>query len=152
MKSFVNDQPSLFFEPGLSIAVTGSSGSAALTTGAVLLEIAARSGLYGLLTRSVGPQIRGGESVAMVRLAPHPVEFPDDHFDLLAGLDWLNVERFLDEIPLDGRSLNLVDPAPCRSGRMDKGRQVALLAERLAREAVGRTAPPEDLDPPSVPE
>jgi rubrerythrin len=34
----------------------------------------------------------------------------------------------------------------------DKGRQVVLLAERLARAAVGHMAPPEDLDPPNVPE
>jgi hypothetical protein len=34
----------------------------------------------------------------------------------------------------------------------DKERQVVLLAERLAREAVGHMAPPEDLDPPNVPE
>jgi len=107
----VNDRLSPFFESGLSIAVTGSGGSGALTVGAVLLEAAARCGLYGLLTRSVGPQIRGGESVAMLRLAPHPVECPDNRFDLLAGLDWLNVERFLDEIPLDVRTLILADPA-----------------------------------------
>ena len=46
-------------------------------------------------------------------------------------------------------------PELCRGAKEiaeDKRRQVVLLAERLAREAVGHTAPPGDLDPPNVPE
>ena len=34
----------------LSVAVTGSGGSGAVTTGLILLQAAARAGLYGLLT------------------------------------------------------------------------------------------------------
>jgi len=93
-----------------SIAVTGSGGSGAITTGLILLESVARSGFYGLMSRSVGPQIRGGESAAMVRYATTPVDCLDDRFDLLVGLDWFNVDRFADEIPLDSASLILTDP------------------------------------------
>ncbi len=95
----------------LSLAVTGSGGSGAVTTGLILLEAAARAGYFGLMTRSAGPQIRGGESAAMLRLGPVPLDCMDDRFDLLAGLDWLNVDRFVDEIPLDRDSLVLADPA-----------------------------------------
>lgn len=95
---------------GFSIAVTGSGGSGAITTGLILLESVARSGFYGLMSRSVGPQIRGGESAAMVRYATTPVDCLDDRFDLLVGLDWFNVDRFADEIPLDSASLILTDP------------------------------------------
>jgi 2-oxoglutarate ferredoxin oxidoreductase subunit alpha len=35
----------------------------------------------------------------------------DDRFDLLVGLDWLNVARFVDEIPIDRGSLVLADPS-----------------------------------------
>ncbi len=95
----------------LSVAITGSGGSGAVTTGLILLEAAARAGCYGLLTRSAGPQIRGGESAAMLRFGPRPVEATDDRFHILIGLDWRNVERFVDEIPLSEDSLILADPA-----------------------------------------
>jgi len=94
-----------------SLAVTGSGGSGAVTTGLILLEAAARAGYFGMMTRSAGPQIRGGESAAMLRLGPTPLDCMDDRFDLLVGLDWLNVSRFVDEIPLDRDSLMLADPA-----------------------------------------
>ena len=97
--------------PRLSIAITGSGGSGAVTTGSILLAAVARAGFYGLMTRSAGPQIRGGESAAMVRFGPTPVNAMDDRFDILVALDWLNISRFLDEIPLDGSSLILTDPA-----------------------------------------
>ncbi len=97
--------------PRLSIAITGSGGSGAVTTGSILLAAVARAGFFGLMTRSAGPQIRGGESAAMVRFGPDPVNSMDDRFDILVALDWLNISRFLDEIPLDGSSLILSDPA-----------------------------------------
>ena len=111
-------QSSASLDRGVSVAITGSGGSGAVTTGLILLAAAARAGHYGLLTRSAGPQIRGGESAAMVRFASRPVECMDDRFDVLLGLDWNNVERFVDELPLDGDSLILCDeqigPVPSR--------------------------------------
>ncbi|MGD8588115.1 MAG: 2-oxoacid:acceptor oxidoreductase subunit alpha [Chromatiales bacterium] len=93
----------------LSLTVSGSGGSGAITCGLILLEAIAEAGLYGLMSRSLGPQIRGGESAAMLRFASEPVDCLDDRFDLLLGLDWLNVERFADEIPLDAQSLIISD-------------------------------------------
>lgn len=92
-----------------SVAITGSGGSGAVTTGRILLEAIAVSGFQGLMTRSAGPQIRGGESAAMVRFGAGPVECMGDYFHVLVGLDWLNVERFADEIPLTANSLVLGD-------------------------------------------
>jgi 2-oxoglutarate ferredoxin oxidoreductase subunit alpha len=94
-----------------SVAITGSGGSGAVTAGRIVLEAAARCGYQGLMTRTAGPQIRGGESAAMIRFGPQPVECMGNHFDLLVALDWLNIERFVDEIPLSRRSLILCDPA-----------------------------------------
>ncbi|MES9970602.1 MAG: 2-oxoacid:acceptor oxidoreductase subunit alpha [Candidatus Thiodiazotropha sp.] len=94
-----------------SVAITGSGGSGAVTAGRIVLEAAARCGYQGLMTRSAGPQIRGGESAAMIRFAPGPVECMGNHYDLLVALDWLNIERFADEIPLTDKSLILCDPA-----------------------------------------
>ncbi|MEN8176431.1 MAG: 2-oxoacid:acceptor oxidoreductase subunit alpha, partial [Pseudomonadota bacterium] len=92
------------------MAITGSGGSGAVTAGLILLRAAARSGYYALMNRSAGPQIRGGESAAMVRFGSRPVACMDDRFDVLVGLDWLNAERFVDEIPVDENSLVLADP------------------------------------------
>lgn len=92
-----------------SVAIMGSGGAGAITTGSLLLEAAGRAGWYGLLTRSVGPQIRGGEALAMVRLAPTPVTSHGDHFHVLLALDWNNANRFIDEVPLTADSLIIAD-------------------------------------------
>ena len=93
-----------------SIAITGSGGSGAITVGNMLLQQAAKNGLYGIMRRSVGPQIRGGESAALLRLSAQPVACPDDRFDLLVAFDWNNADRFALEIPLDSKSLIITDP------------------------------------------
>jgi 2-oxoglutarate ferredoxin oxidoreductase subunit alpha len=98
-------------DASLSIAVTGAGGSGAVTAGLILLEAVAAAGLYGLLRRSAGPQIRGGESAALLRFGPAPVHCAGDRCDLLAALDWANHARFAEEIPLGAGSLVLADPA-----------------------------------------
>ncbi|HEX8738708.1 MAG TPA: 2-oxoacid:acceptor oxidoreductase subunit alpha, partial [Casimicrobiaceae bacterium] len=96
---------------GLSIAIAGSGGSGVMTAGQLLLEAAAAAGHYGLMVRTSGPQIRGGEAAALLRFALHPVDALDDVFDVLIALDWQNVNRFADEIPLDATSLIVGDDA-----------------------------------------
>lgn len=95
----------------VSIAFVGSGGAGALTTGRLLLEAACLAGWNGLLTRSVGPQIRGGEAAAIIRLAVNPVECHSERIDLLVGIDWLNANRFEAELPLASSSIVLNDPA-----------------------------------------
>ena len=94
---------------GLSIAIAGSGGSGVMTAGTLLLEAAAQAGLYGLMVRTSGPQIRGGEAAALLRLGATPLESLDDRFDLLLAIDWQNVHRFADEIPLHAGSLVIGD-------------------------------------------
>ena len=93
----------------LSIALAGSGGSGVMTAGTLLLDAAARAGLYGLMVRTSGPQIRGGEAAALLRIGRTPLESLDDRFDLLLAIDWLNINRFADEIPLHGGSLLIGD-------------------------------------------
>jgi len=94
----------------ISIAITGSGGAGVMTAGNLLLEVAAQAGWYGLMVRSSGPQIRGGEAAALLRFARAPVECLGDRFDVLIGIDWQNIHRFADEIPLDGGSVMVGDP------------------------------------------
>lgn len=92
-----------------SLAIAGSGGAGVMTAGTLLLEAAARAGLYGLMVRTSGPQIRGGEAAALLRLGPQPVATLDDRFDLLLAIDWLNLNRFADEVPLGPGSLLVGD-------------------------------------------
>ena len=93
----------------LSLALTGSGGTGMITAGQLLLRAAARIGLYGLQTRSVGPQIRGGESAALLRIAHYPVEAHDDAFHVLFAADWQNFDRFAGEIRLSDDVVVITD-------------------------------------------
>jgi len=81
-----------------------------MTAGTMLLEAAARAGLYGLMVRTSGPQIRGGEAAALLRFCAEPIGNLDDRFDALIAVDWMNLQRFADEIPLDAGSVVVGDP------------------------------------------
>ncbi|HKU47431.1 MAG TPA: 2-oxoacid:acceptor oxidoreductase subunit alpha [Burkholderiales bacterium] len=95
----------------VSVALAGSGGAGVMTAGNMLLEAAAAAGYYGLMTRTSGPQIRGGEAAAMVRAAAFPTDAQEDSFHALAAIDWQNVGRFAAEIPLGPHSLIVGDPA-----------------------------------------
>ena len=57
-----------------SLALAGSGGAGVMTAGNMLLEAAALAGYYGLMTRTSGPQIRGGEAAAMLRISTFPTD------------------------------------------------------------------------------
>ncbi len=95
---------------GVAVALAGSGGSGVMTAGTLLLEAAAKAGAYGLMVRTSGPQIRGGEAAALVRLADSPVDTLGDTFDLLLAIDWSNTHRFADEVPLAASSVIVGDP------------------------------------------
>lgn len=100
----------------LSIVLTGSGGSGVMTTGSMLLEAAAQAGWYGFMSRSAGPQIRGGEAAAVIRVSDQPVESPDDYFDLVLAIDPGSMGRFVAEIPLTADSLIISDAEAGRRG------------------------------------
>ncbi|MFT3820710.1 MAG: 2-oxoacid:acceptor oxidoreductase subunit alpha [Rubrivivax sp.] len=92
-----------------SLAIAGSGGAGVMTAGTLLLDAAARAGLYGLMVRTSGPQIRGGEAAALLRVGPRPLATLDDRFDVLLAIDWQNLNRFGDEIPIGTGSLLIGD-------------------------------------------
>ena len=94
----------------VSIVIAGSGGAGVMTAGTMLLDAAARAGIYGLMVRSSGPQIRGGEAAALLRFSRDPIESMGDRFDYLVAVDWMNLQRFADEIPLDKESVVFGDP------------------------------------------
>ncbi len=97
-------------QESVSVGIVGSGGAGALTAGNFLLEAASSAGWQGLLSRTVGPQIRGGDAAALIRLSTKPVECLSDQLDVLIGIDWLNAARFGAEIAVGRRSLVISDP------------------------------------------
>ena len=124
----------------VSVAIAGSGGSGVMTAGTMLLDAAARADLYGLMVRTSGPQIRGGEAAALLRLARRPTESLDDSFDLLLAMDWQNVHRFADEIPLRANSLVIGDAdegAAPEAFAASGARCVALPLKKMAKAIPG---------------
>ena len=94
----------------VSFAIVGSGGAGAVTAGKLLLESAGKAGWYGLMNLSVGPQIRGGEAAALVRLSTGPAACMSKDFDILVALDWKNADRFISAMPVAKGGLVVCDP------------------------------------------
>ncbi len=88
----------------LSIAITGAGGAGVISCGELLLQAWARQGGRGLLRKAFGPQIRGGESAALLKLTDNERYTAATRYDLVLALDWDNFSRFEDEIRLDADS------------------------------------------------
>ncbi len=126
-----------------SLALIGSGGAGVMTAGQILLDAAAEAGYFGLMTRSTGPQIRGGEAAAVLRLGVTPVGCQDDRIDLLVALDWGKAEHFSDELVLDADSVVIADSAEGEPPVWvtDSGaRHYAVRLSELAREHSGLRA------------
>ena len=124
----------------VSVALAGSGGAGVMTAGNMLLEAAAAAGYYGLMTRTSGPQIRGGEAAAMVRVTSFPTDAQENRFHALAAIDWQNVGRFAAEIPLGPESVVVGDPAhgaPPEAFIKSGARYVPVPLKKLAGEIQG---------------
>lgn len=95
----------------VTIAIVGSGGAGVVSLGEMLLKAAAKSGYFGLMRKSFGPQIRGGESAALLRLSSAPVGNFTNRIQLVLALDWNNFSRFGDEIPITPDTLVIQDEA-----------------------------------------
>ncbi len=93
----------------LTFAITGSGGSGVVSLGEMLLCAAAKIGYFGLMRKSFGPQIRGGESAAIIRLGTQPITNFTAEIQVLFALDWHNFLRFQDEIPISEATLVIAD-------------------------------------------
>ena len=93
----------------LSIAITGAGGAGVISCGELLLPAWAREGGRGLLRKAYGPQIRGGESAALLKLTDDECYTAASRYDLVVALDWDNFSRFEDEIQLGPNSWVICD-------------------------------------------
>lgn len=83
-----------------ALAVIGSGGTGVMLLADLLIETAAACGLYGMLARTYGPEVRGGESGCFLRLGVQQFEVLPDVLDLVVVLDWRHSEHFRQELQL----------------------------------------------------
>lgn len=95
----------------LTIGIAGSGGDGCVTAGEILIKAAARAGMHGLLLKSFGPQIRGGEACAHVRLGAEPVGHQGDRLDILVVFSWADYRKFEDELALKPGAVIVHDEA-----------------------------------------
>jgi 2-oxoglutarate ferredoxin oxidoreductase subunit alpha len=93
----------------LVLALVGSGGDGVALLGDLILGMAAREGLYGMMVQSYGPQIRGGESAAIVRIADAEVQYEGDQVDLLLCIRLRDLKRFQGALRLHSGSVVVLD-------------------------------------------
>jgi len=84
----------------ITIGIIGSGGDGVIAAGEILASAAAREGLFCILTKAVGPTIRGGESSCRVRMGQNRVHSQGDKLDVLVCFNWKDYNYFQHETPL----------------------------------------------------
>ncbi|HEX9162397.1 MAG TPA: 2-oxoacid:acceptor oxidoreductase subunit alpha [Thermoanaerobaculia bacterium] len=82
----------------LTLSIVGSGGDGAVAAGDILSMACAREGLNVIKTEAYGPQIRGGESSATVRISTAPIYSQADALDALVVFNWADYARFRNEL------------------------------------------------------
>jgi 2-oxoglutarate ferredoxin oxidoreductase subunit alpha len=95
----------------LVIGMAGAGGDGVVSAGESLIAAAAVEGYHAILTKSFGPQIRGGESSCRLRLSTEPVLNPGAPLDVAVALNWDDFLRFGAELPVSGRTLVIYESA-----------------------------------------
>jgi len=93
------------------MALVGSGGDGVALLGDFLLHMAAVQELYGIMVQSYGPQIRGGESAAVLRIATHEVQYEGDEADVLLCFRLRDLDRFRGAFRLRPGSTLILDAA-----------------------------------------
>jgi 2-oxoglutarate ferredoxin oxidoreductase subunit alpha len=93
----------------LVIGMAGSGGDGIVAAGESLLTAAAIEGYHGVLTKSFGPQIRGGESSFRLRLSTSKVLNTGGTLDIAVALNWDDFLRFGGELPVSGQTTVVYD-------------------------------------------
>jgi 2-oxoglutarate ferredoxin oxidoreductase subunit alpha len=91
--------------------MAGSGGDGIVSAGDAIMTAAALEGWSALLTKSFGPQIRGGESSCRVRLSTQPALSSGGTLDIAIALNWDDFLKFGAELPVDGRTTVVYDAA-----------------------------------------
>ena len=91
--------------------MAGSGGDGIVSAGDSLLQAAAAEGYHGVMTKSFGSQIRGGESSCRVRISTTPVLNPGGNLDVAVALNWEDFLKFGAELPVSGTTVVIYEAA-----------------------------------------
>ncbi len=91
--------------PDLIIGIAGAGGDGVVSAGESLITAAALEGYHGIMTKSFGSQIRGGEASCRLRLGTHPVLNPNGPLDVAVALNWDDFRRFGGELPVESATI-----------------------------------------------
>ena len=95
----------------LIIGIAGAGGDGVVSAGESLITAAALEGYHGIMTKSFGSQIRGGEASCRLRLATQPVLNPNGPLDVAVALNWEDFRRFGGELPVESRTIVIYESA-----------------------------------------
>ena len=93
----------------LIIGMAGSGGDGIVSAGDAFMGAAAARGYHALLTKSFGPQIRGGESSCRLRVATEPILSIGGVLDVAVALNWEDFLKFGAELPVGGATTVVYD-------------------------------------------
>ena len=93
----------------LIIGIAGAGGDGVVSAGESLITAAALEGYHGIMTKSFGSQIRGGEASCRLRLATRPVLNPNGPLDVAVALNWDDFQRFGAELPVESSTVVIYD-------------------------------------------
>jgi 2-oxoglutarate ferredoxin oxidoreductase subunit alpha len=91
------------------LALVGRGGDGVVLLGDLLLQMAAEQGIFGVMVQSYGPQIRGGESAAVVRLSRTEIQYEGEDTDLLVCFRMADIERFNRSVHLHPNSMVILE-------------------------------------------
>ncbi len=95
----------------LVLGMAGSGGDGIVSAGDSLLQAAAAEGYHGVMTKSFGSQIRGGESSCRVRISTEPILNPGGNLDVAVALNWEDFLKFGAELPVSGTTVVIYEAA-----------------------------------------
>jgi len=87
------------------IGMAGSGGDGIVSAGESLISAVASEGFHALMTKSFGPQIRGGESSCRVRVSTEAVHSAGDSLDVAVALNWDDFLKFGSELKCGGNTV-----------------------------------------------
>jgi len=118
----------------LTFAFVGAGGDGAVTAGDIMAGVCASEGLHVIKTEAYGPQIRGGESSATVRVSSERIHSQADAVDALVVFSWTDFARFQNEVVLAPDAVIFHEAADAPPDEMTTRTCHAIPFANLARE------------------
>lgn len=125
------------------IGMAGAGGDGVVSAGDALITAAALTGYHAILTKSFGPQIRGGESSFKLRVAHDEVFTVAGTLDVAVALNWDDFYRFGAELPVGPQTIVIyeadypVGPDGPKFGGVRPAAMIAAPVAKIAKQYAG---------------